>query len=66
MKGTVKEKGELLDTLFILFKDLSKKKIKNYLIDGGVLINGKVVTKYNMVVKKNDVIELSKKINISL
>ena len=60
MKGTVKEKGELLDTLFILFKDLSKKKIKNYLKDGGVLVNGKVVTKYNMVVKKNDVIELSK------
>ena len=60
MKGTVKEKGELLDTLLILFKDLSKKKIKNYLKDGGVLVNGKVVTKYNMVVKKNDVIELSK------
>ena len=60
MKGTVKEKGELLDTLFILFKDLSKKKIKNYLKDGGVLVNGKVVTKYNTIVKKNDVIELSK------
>ena len=60
MKGTVKEKGELLDTLFILFKDLSKKKIKNYLKDGGVLLNGKVVTKYNAIVLKNDVIELSK------
>ena len=60
MKGTVKEKGELLDILFILFKDLSKKKIKNYLKDGGVLVNGKVVTKYDAPVKKNDVIELSK------
>ena len=60
MKGIVKEKGELLDTLFTLFKDLSKKKIKNYLKDGGVLVNGKVVTKYNTIVKKNDVIELSK------
>ncbi len=60
MKGTVKEKGKLLDTLFILFKDLSKKKIKNYLKDGGVLLNGKVVTKYNAIVLKNDVIELSK------
>ena len=60
MKGTVKEKGELLDTLFILFKDLSKKKIKNYLKDGGVLVNGKVVTKYDAPVKKNDTIELSK------
>ena len=45
MKGTVKEKGELLETLYVLFKDLSKKKIKNYLKDGGVLVNGKVVTK---------------------
>ena len=60
MKGKVLEKGELLETLYVLFKDLSKKKIKNYLKDGGVLVNGKVVTKYNMVVKKNDVIELSK------
>ena len=60
MKGTVKEKGELLDTLFILFKDLSKKKINNYLKDGGVLVNGKVVTKYDAPVKKNDTIELSK------
>ena len=60
MKGKVLEKGELLETLFILFKDLSKKKIKNYLKDGGVLVNGKVVTKYNMIVNKNDVIELSK------
>lgn len=60
MKGKVLEKGELLDTLFILFKNLSKKKIKNYLKDGGVLLNGKVVTKYNTIVKKNDIIELSK------
>ena len=60
MKGKVLEKGELLDTLFILFKNLSKKKIKNYLKDGGVLLNGKVVTKFNTPVKKNDVIELSK------
>ena len=60
MKRDVLEKGELLYTLFILFKDLSKKKIKNYLKDGGVLVNGKVITKYNMIVKKNDVIELSK------
>ena len=60
MKGKVLEKGKLLDTLFILFKDLSKKKIKNYLKDGGVLLNGKVVTKYNTIVKKNDIIELSK------
>lgn len=60
MKGIVLEKGKLLDTLFILFKDLSKKKIKNYLKDGGVLVNGKVVTKYDALVKKNDIIELSK------
>ena len=60
MKGKVLEKGELLETLYVLFKDLSKKKIKNYLKDGGVLLNGKVVTKYNTPVKKNDTIELSK------
>ena len=60
MKGKVLEKGELLDTLYVLFKDLSKKKIKNYLKDGGVLVNGKVVTKYDAPVKKNDIIELSK------
>ena len=60
MKGKVLEKGELLDTLYVLFKDLSKKKIKNYLKDGGVLVNGKVVTKYDAHVKKNDIIELSK------
>ncbi len=60
MKGKVLEKGELLETLYVLFKDLSKKKIKNYLKDGGVLVNGKVVTKFNTPVKKNDIIELSK------
>ena len=60
MKGKVLEKGELLDTLYVLFKDLSKKKIKNYLKDGGVLVNGKVVTKFNTPVKKDDIIELSK------
>ena len=60
MKGKVLEKGELLETLYVLFKDLSKKKIKNYLKDGGVLVNGKVVTKFNAPVKKNDIIELSK------
>ena len=60
MKGKVLEKGELLETLYVLFKDLSKKKIKNYLKDGGVLLNGKVVTKFNTLVKKNDIIELSK------
>ena len=60
MKGKVLEKGELLETLYVLFKDLSKKKIKNYLKDGGVLLNGKVVTKFNNLVKKNDIIELSK------
>ena len=60
MKGKVLEKGELLDTLYVLFKDLSKKKIKNYLKDGGVLLNGKVVTKYDTPVKKNDIVELSK------
>lgn len=60
MKGKVLEKGKLLDTLYVLFKDLSKKKIKNYLKDGGVLVNGKVVTKFNTPVKKNDIIELSK------
>lgn len=60
MKGKVLEKGELLETLYVLFKDLSKKKIKNYLKDGGVLLNGKVVTKFNIPVKKNDIIELSK------
>ena len=60
MKGKVLEKGELLERLYVLFKDLSKKKIKNYLKDGGVLINGKVVTKFNTPVKKNDIIELSK------
>ena len=60
MKGRVLEKGELLETLYVLFKDLSKKKIKNYLKDGGVLVNGKVVTKFNTPVKKNDIIELSK------
>ena len=60
MKGKVLEKGELLETLYVLFEDLSKKKIKNYLKDGGVLVNGKVVTKYDAPVKKNDIIELSK------
>ena len=60
MKGKVLEKGELLETLYVLFKDLSKKKIKNYLKDRGVLVNGKVVTKFNTPVKKNDIIELSK------
>ena len=60
MKQKVKEEGELLETLFALFKDISKKKIKNYLKEGGVLVNDKVITKYNFKVKPNDTIELSK------
>ncbi len=60
MKQKVKEEGELLETLLVLFKDISKKKIKNYLKEGGVLVNDKVITKYNFKVKPNDTIELNK------
>lgn len=60
MKQKVKEEGELLETLFVLFEDISKKKVKNYLKEGGVLVNDKVITKYNFKVKPNDTIELNK------
>ena len=60
MKQKVTKEGELLETLFVLFEDISKKKVKNYLKEGGVLVNDKVITKYNFKVKPNDTIELNK------
>ncbi|HIS39182.1 MAG TPA: RluA family pseudouridine synthase [Candidatus Onthousia faecavium] len=60
MKQKVTKEGKLLETLFVLFEDISKKKVKNYLKEGGVLVNDKVITKYNFKVKPNDTIELNK------
>lgn len=60
MKREVIKKGELLKTLFVLFNDLSNKKVKSYLKNGSVLVNGNVITKYNYIVNPKDIIEINK------
>lgn len=50
MEIIVKKDGELLEYL-INNLDMSRKKIKNYLTHGSIVINGSVVKQYNYLVK---------------
>ena len=56
----VKQKGTLLETLYFLYPDSSKKKIKNYLKSGCVYVNGKIVTQYDYLVSQGNTIEIHK------
>lgn len=56
----VREAGMLLDVLYILYKDSSKKKVKGYLKSGCVYVDGMQVTKYDFWVKKGSTIEIRK------
>jgi len=60
MKRKVTKEGKLLESLFELYNELSTKKIKNYLKNKSVLVNGKVITKYDYQLKVGDIIEIAK------
>ncbi len=52
--------GPLLEVLYQQYKDVSKKKVKNYLKMGCIYINGQQVTKYNFPVFVGDELEIRK------
>jgi len=58
IQHTVQEKGELLDFLFQILVGMSKKSVKQRLINGTISVNGFVIKKYNQVVNVGDIIEL--------
>ncbi len=60
MYKKVEEEGLLLETILKLFNEQSHKKLKSYLKNNSVFVNGKSITAYNYKVKKNDIIEIRK------
>lgn len=56
MKYVVKEDSELLNYLYIIMKDMSKKKIKSLLKYKNIIVNNKEVTKFDYKLKKGDLI----------
>ena len=56
----VSDTSLLMDYLIKTFPDYNRKKIKGYLSNGGVVVNGKIVTKYNHELKRGDEIILDK------
>lgn len=60
MQKKVEEEGLLLETILKLFNEQSHKKLKSYLKNNSIFVNGKSVTAYNYKVKKNDLIEIRK------
>ena len=56
MKYIVKEDSELLNYLYIIMKDISKKKIKSLLKYKNIIVNNKEVTKFDYKLKKGDLI----------
>lgn len=60
MYKKVEEEGLLLETILKLFNEQSHKKLKSYLKNNSIFVNGKSITAYNYKVKKNDIIEIRK------
>ncbi len=60
MYKKVEEEGLLLETILKLFNEQSHKKLKSYLKNNSVFVNGKSITAYNYKVKKDDIIEIRK------
>lgn len=56
MKYVVKEESELLNYLYIIMKDMSKKKIKSLLKYKNIIVNDKEITKFDYKLKKGDLI----------
>ncbi len=56
----VKQSGPLLEQLYVLYQDYSKKKVKNYLKSGCVYVNHQPITQYDFVVSKGSQIEIHK------
>ncbi len=54
----VKERGQLLEFLFLTLKDWSKKKVKQRLQGSSVAVNGKVTTQHNFILNVDDVVEV--------
>ena len=60
MQKKVEKEGLLLETILELFKEQSHKKLKSYLKNNSIFVNGKCITAYNYKVRKNDIIEIRK------
>ena len=56
----VNETNKLLDYIINIKKDLSKKKIKQYLKYNMILVNDKIITNANYIVNSNDKITLAR------
>lgn len=60
MQKKVEKEGLLLETILELFSEQSHKKLKSYLKNNSIFVNGKCITAYNYKVRKNDIIEIRK------
>ena len=61
----VNETNKLLDYIINIKKDLSKKKIKQYLKYNMILVNDKIITNANYIVNSNDKITINYNKNIN-
>ena len=64
MKKISNKDGFLLELLTELYPELSHNKIKKYLKNKAVLVNGKPISKFDYLVKKGDSISIIKDILI--
>lgn len=55
---TVDKDTNLLESIFVFKKDLSKKTIKNYIKNKMVSVNNKVVTNSNYLLNNGDIVEI--------
>lgn len=54
----VKTENTLLEYLYAVLNDYSKKKVKSLLVHGNILVNGKNVTQYNAPLKVGDIVAI--------
>lgn len=58
-KGEVGESGELLEYLYLSFTDISRQKVKSWLTNRHVRVNGEVTTQYNAKLRPGDRVEVT-------
>jgi pseudouridine synthase, RluA family len=60
MEYIVTENCELLEFLYSKMKDLSKKRVKGYLVNRHVIVDNKIITKYDYQLRKNQKVSIDK------
>jgi len=55
----VENQSQLLDFLFIVFKEKSRNEVKSYLAHRQISVNGKCVTSFNFLLKQTDNVRFS-------